>query len=63
MRSGPSALTVLFLYDDGLSAEALRQASTEHGEFDIVAAISPNSGVTGTSVEVAQQMEYEVLNR
>ena len=60
-RHGLPTLTVVFLNDYDLSAEALRQARTEHGAFDIVVASNPNGRVTDLALEVAKQLGFEVL--
>lgn len=59
-RHGLSPLTVIFLNDYEVSAEAIRQARADYGSFEIVVASNPNGRVTVSATEVAGQLECEV---
>jgi hypothetical protein len=59
-RRGLSPLTVIFLNDYELSAEAIRQARAGFGDFDIVVASNPNGRITDSAAEVAKQLGSEV---
>jgi hypothetical protein len=59
-RSGLSPLTVIFLNDYDLAAEAIRQARDVYGNFDIVVASNPYGRVTDSATEVAKQLGCEI---
>lgn len=59
-RDGLSPLTVIFLNDYDLAAEAIRRARADYGNFDIVVASNPNGRVTDSALEVAAQLGCEI---
>jgi len=59
-RYNLSPLTVIFIYDYELAAEAIRQAYLEYGTFDIVVASNPNAQITSNATDVANQLGLEV---
>lgn len=60
-RHGHPPVTVVFLYDYDLSADAVRTATSEYGPFQAVIKMNPNGNISTHAYQAAQHKGIRVL--